>query len=60
MNPSIEPNDRRDRTIRLRAETVDRVRRLRAEGQSEDELITELINIYATTERLLAHSGDAL
>jgi hypothetical protein len=46
-------------TIHLEEGTIDRLDRLRAEEESYDEIVTELVNIYETQERTLFHSGDA-
>ena len=45
-------------TIELEAETIERLDAIRIEDQSNDELITELINIYEASERTLHHAGD--
>ncbi|WP_435195649.1 DUF7557 family protein [Natronomonas sp. EA1] len=44
--------------IELDDDTVDRLDALREEGESYDELVTELINIYEAGERSLHHGGD--
>ena len=44
--------------IELRQETVDRLDDLAMEDETRDEIINELINIYQSTERSLAHGGD--
>lgn len=42
--------------VTLREETVERLDALRTEGESYDELITELLNIYETEELTLFKS----
>lgn len=49
-----------DRSIPLEPETIDRLEAIREEGQSYDELVTELVDIYESTEWSLAHAGDAI
>ncbi|MGM0605947.1 MAG: DUF7557 family protein [Halobacteriota archaeon] len=44
--------------IHLDEETVDRLDALREDDEEYDELITELMNIYETSELTLFHSGD--
>ncbi|NGM67713.1 hypothetical protein G6M89_01590 [Natronolimnobius sp. AArcel1] len=44
--------------IELEEETVERLDGLRIEDESYDELVTELINIYETSELTLFHAGD--
>lgn len=44
--------------VTLDDETIDRLDELRIEDESYDDLITELINIYETTELNLARGGD--
>ena len=43
--------------VTLSEETVDRLDALRVEGESYDELITELMNIYEASELTLHHAG---
>jgi hypothetical protein len=38
--------------------TIERLDALREDDETYDELITELLNIYETSERTLHHSGD--
>ncbi|WP_197075825.1 hypothetical protein [Halostagnicola sp. A56] len=45
-------------SVELEEETVQRLDDLRIEDESYDELITELMNIYETSELTLFHSGD--
>lgn len=49
-----------DRSIPLEPETIERLEAIREEGQSYDELVTELIDIYESTEWSLVHAGDAI
>ena len=44
--------------IELEEETVERLDALRVDGESHDELITELINIYEASEYTMFHAGD--
>jgi hypothetical protein len=44
--------------IHLDDETVARLDDLREDGESYDELVNELINIYEVGERTLFHGGD--
>lgn len=44
-------------TVELEAETIERLDGLRVEDESYDELVTELINIYETSELTLFHAG---
>jgi hypothetical protein len=44
--------------IHLDDETVARLDDLREDGESYDELVNELINIYEAGERTLFHAGD--
>jgi len=43
--------------IRLDEETVERLDGLRVEDESYDEIVTELINIYETSELTLFRPG---
>lgn len=43
--------------VELEAETIERLDELRVEDESYDELVTELINIYETSELTLFHAG---
>ncbi|MCT9097069.1 hypothetical protein [Haloarchaeobius sp. HME9146] len=45
-------------TIEISEKTQERLDRLREEDETDDELITELINIYEASERTLFHAGD--
>lgn len=45
-------------SVELEEETVQRLDELRVDDESYDELITELMNIYETSELTLFHSGD--
>ncbi|SFS70976.1 DUF7557 family protein [Halostagnicola kamekurae] len=45
-------------SVELEEETVQRLDDLRVDDESYDELITELMNIYETSELTLFHSGD--
>ncbi|WP_439026723.1 DUF7557 family protein [Haloarchaeobius sp. DT45] len=45
-------------TIEISEKTKERLDRLREEDETDDELITELINIYEASERTLFHAGD--
>ena len=44
--------------IHLSEETVERLKGLRQEDESYDELVEELINIYEAEELTLFHGGD--
>lgn len=44
--------------VELDEKTIERLDGLRIEGESNDELIMELINIYETSEYTLFHAGD--
>jgi hypothetical protein len=44
--------------VHLDDETVARLDDLRENGETYDELINELINIYEAGERTLFHAGD--
>lgn len=44
--------------IDLSQATVNRLDELAIEDESYDQIINELINIYQSTERSLAHGGD--
>ncbi|MFC7213295.1 hypothetical protein ACFQO4_04265 [Saliphagus sp. GCM10025334] len=44
--------------VELDEETIERLDALRIEDESYDELVTELINIYESSERTLFHAGD--
>lgn len=46
--------------IEISEETHDRLDRMREEGESFDELVTELLNIYEAEELTRAHGGDEL
>ncbi|WP_267639879.1 DUF7557 family protein [Haloarchaeobius amylolyticus] len=45
-------------TIEISERTQERLDALREEDETDDELITELINIYEASERTLFHAGD--
>ncbi|AHF98861.1 hypothetical protein HALLA_08275 [Halostagnicola larsenii XH-48] len=45
-------------SVELEEETVERLDELRIDDESYDELITELMNIYETSELNLFHAGD--
>jgi predicted CopG family antitoxin len=44
--------------IRVSEETLERLDGLRREGESHDELLNELLNIYEAGELTLSHAGD--
>jgi len=44
--------------VHLDEETIDRLDNLRAGGESYDDIVNELIDIYETEELTLFHSGD--
>ncbi len=44
----------------LSEETLDRLDAIRVEGQSYDDVVSELIDIYEAEELTLQHGGDAL
>ena len=44
--------------IHVSEETLDRLKGLRQEDESYDELVEELINIYEAEELTLFHGGD--
>jgi hypothetical protein len=44
--------------VHLDDETVARLDDLREDGETYDELVNELINIYEAGERTLFHAGD--
>lgn len=44
--------------IELEAETIERLDELRVDDESYDELVTELVNIYETSEYTLFRAGD--
>ena len=44
--------------ITIEDETLDRLERLRVDGESYDEIVAELINIYETEERTLFRGGS--
>ncbi|MGB9965914.1 hypothetical protein [Halobacterium sp. CBA1126] len=44
--------------VHLSEETVERLDALREDGESYDELVAELLNIYEVEELTLFHSGD--
>lgn len=44
--------------IQVSEETLQRLEGLQRDGESHDEVINELINIYEAGERTLAHGGD--
>ena len=44
--------------VELSEETVERLKDLREEDESYDELVAELINIYESEELTMFHSGD--
>ncbi|GAB3669179.1 hypothetical protein GCM10028856_15850 [Halopiger thermotolerans] len=45
-------------SVELDEETIERLDELRVDDESYDELITELINIYETSEYTLFRAGD--
>ncbi len=45
-------------TIEVSEETMERLEGLRVEDETDDEIITELINIYEAEELTLFHGGD--
>jgi hypothetical protein len=45
-------------SVELEEETIERLDALRVDDESYDELVTELINIYETSEYTLFHAGD--
>lgn len=45
-------------SVELDEETIERLDSLRIDDESYDELISELINIYETSELTLFHAGD--
>ncbi|WP_165874847.1 DUF7557 family protein [Natrarchaeobius oligotrophus] len=45
-------------SVELDEETIQRLDALKIEDESYDELITELINIYETSELTLFRAGD--
>ncbi|WP_435358676.1 DUF7557 family protein [Haloarchaeobius sp. DFWS5] len=45
-------------TIEISDRTKERLDALREEDETDDELLTELINIYEASERSLFHAGD--
>lgn len=45
-------------TVELDEETVERLDALRVDDESYDELVTELMNIYETSEMTMFHAGD--
>ncbi|AEH37030.1 DUF7557 family protein [Halopiger xanaduensis] len=45
-------------TVELEEETIERLDELRVDDESYDELVTELINIYETSEYTLFRAGD--
>lgn len=51
-----------DRTTRveLGADTVDRLDTLREDGETYDDVVTELLDIYEASTMTMAHAGDAL
>jgi hypothetical protein len=44
--------------VHLDEDTIERLDALREDGESYDEIVTELINIYEAEELTLFHSGD--
>ena len=44
--------------VTLSEETVERLEALQQDGESHDELVTELLNIYEAEEFTMFHSGD--
>jgi len=44
--------------VHLDDETIARLDDLRANGESYDEIVNELIDIYETQELTMFHSGD--
>lgn len=44
--------------VHLSEETVERLDALRENGESYDDLVEELLNIYEADELTLFHSGD--
>ncbi|WP_455449196.1 DUF7557 family protein [Natrinema thermotolerans] len=45
-------------SVELEAETIERLDELRVDDESYDELVTELTNIYETSEYTMFHAGD--
>jgi hypothetical protein len=44
--------------VHLDEDTIERLDALREDGESYDEIVNELINIYEAEELTLFHSGD--
>jgi len=44
--------------VHLDEDTIERLDSLREDGESYDEIVNELINIYEAEELTLFHSGD--
>ena len=44
--------------IRVDEETLERLEGLKRNGETHDELVNELINIYEAGELTLSHGGD--
>ncbi len=44
--------------VHLDDDTIERLDTLREDGESYDEIVNELINIYEAEELTLFHSGD--
>lgn len=46
--------------VELDEDTIDSLDALRVDDESYDEIISELINIYETTEMTLSYGGDKI
>lgn len=46
--------------IELEAETIERLDKLRVEGQSYDDVVSELVDIYEAEGLTLQHGGDVV
>ena len=44
--------------VTLSEETIERLDALQQDGESYDELVAELVNIYEAEEYTMFHSGD--
>ena len=44
--------------VTLSDDTIERLDGLREDGESYDDLVTELLNIYEAEELTMFHSGD--
>lgn len=55
-----DPQESANGLITASEATIQRLDRIREEGQSFDELLTELIDIYESLEWSIARAGDAL